>query len=81
MAYTYTWSNEEHTSLKRECDEHGTCAFIPVDPANRDYAEFLASGAEAAEYVAPAPAPEPTAEEKLAASGLSVEELRGLLGL
>lgn len=80
MAYTYTWTDEEHTSLKREC-EMGTCAHIPCDPANRDYAAFLASGAEAAEYVAPAPAPEPTAEEKLAASGLSVEELRGLLGL
>jgi len=29
----------------------------------------------------PEPEPEPTAEEKLAATGLSVEELKGLLGL
>ena len=59
-------------------------AFIPPDPANRDYAAYL-------EWVAagntPKPAPEPpapvelTPAEKLAQSGLTVEELKGLLGL
>jgi hypothetical protein len=59
-------------------------AFIPPDPANTDYAAYL-------EWVAagntpdPAPEPEPPVEltpaEKLAASGLTVAELKGLLGL
>jgi len=59
-------------------------AFIPPDPANTDYAAYL-------EWVAagntPEPAPEPpapielTPAEKLAASGLTVEELKQLLGL
>jgi hypothetical protein len=59
-------------------------AFIPPDPANVDYAaylEWLAAGNT------PEPAPEPpapvelTPAEKLAQSGLTVEELKGLLGL
>jgi hypothetical protein len=59
-------------------------AFIPPDPSNIDYAAYL-------EWVAagntPEPAPEPvalpelTAEQKLAAAGLSVDELKELLGL
>ena len=44
--YTYTWADANQTSLKRE-DTDGNVAFIPTDPANRDYAEFLASGAVA----------------------------------
>jgi hypothetical protein len=78
MTYTYTWTDAEQTSLKRE-DTDGNTAFIPTDPTNRDYAEFLASGATAADYVAP-PEPAPlTAEEKLNAAGLTVEELKSLL--
>jgi hypothetical protein len=59
-------------------------AFIPPDPANTDYQEFLAWQAEGN---APEPAPEPepapvlTTEQKLAAAGLTAEELRTLLGL
>ena len=59
-------------------------AFIPPDLANTDYAAYL-------EWVAagnmPEPAPEPpapvelTPAEKLAASGLTVAELKELLGL
>ena len=59
-------------------------AFIPPDPANTDYAAYL-------EWVeqggTPEPAPEPVAPveltpaEKLAASGLTVDELKSLLGL
>jgi hypothetical protein len=59
-------------------------AFIPPDPANIDYAAYL-------EWVAagntPEPAPEPVAlpertpAEKLAAAGLSVDELKSLLDL
>lgn len=48
MSYTYTWADAEQTALKR-CDG----AFIPTDPANRDYAEFLASGATATPYSEP----------------------------
>ena len=59
-------------------------AFIPPDPANTDYAAYL-------EWVeqggTPEPAPEPpapvelTPAEKLAQSGLTVAELKSLLGL
>ena len=80
MSYSYTFANAEETTLKRE-DDQGNIAFVPNDPRNRDYAEFLSSGATAAPYVAPPPPPEPTAEEKLARSGLTVDELKGLLGL
>ena len=48
----YTWANTTQTSLIRGSD--GAC--IPLDPGNRDYQEYLASGIVAAEYVAP-PAP------------------------
>ena len=78
MTFTYTFANAEETTLKRE-DEQGNIAFVPTDPANRDYAEVLSSGAKAAPYVAP-PEPEPlTTEEKLAKAGLTVEELKQLL--
>lgn len=36
---------------------------------------------EIADYVAPPPMPEPTPAEKLAAAGLTVDELRALLGV
>ena len=78
--YIYTFDNAEETTLKRE-DEQGNTAFVPTDPANRDYAEFLSSGATAAAYVAPEPPAPLTPEQKLAASGLTVDELKGLLGL
>jgi len=80
MSYTYTFADAEETSLKRE-DDQGNIAFVPNDPANRDYAEFLSSGATAAAYVAIEPPAPLTPEQKLAASGLTVDELKGLLGL
>jgi len=58
--------------------------FIPPDPANTDYAAYLA-WLEAGNTPDPAPVPEPpvplTPAEKLAASGLTVEELKTLLGI
>jgi hypothetical protein len=57
-------------------------AFIPLDPANRDYAEYLewvAQGGVPEPAPEPEPVPEPTAAEKLAASGLTVDDLRALL--
>jgi hypothetical protein len=59
-------------------------AFIPPDPANTDYAAYLA-WVEAGNMPEPAPMVEPLVEltpaEKLAASGLTVAELKQLLGL
>ena len=59
-------------------------AFIPPDPANVDFAAYLA-WLEAGNTPDPAPTPEPpvplTPAEKLAASGLTVSELKTLLGL
>lgn len=59
-------------------------AFIPPDPANTDYAAYL-SWLEAGNTPKPAPEPEPVPEltpaEKLAAAGLTVDDLKKLLGL
>ena len=59
-------------------------ATIPNDPGNRDFADFTA-WLEAGNTPEPAPEPpapvELTPTEKLAASGLTVEELKTLLGL
>ena len=59
-------------------------AFIPPDPANTDYAAYLA-WVEAGNTPEPAPEPpapqELTAQEKLEAAGLTIEELKGLLGI
>ena len=58
-------------------------AFIPNDPANTDYAQYLIW----AETNTPDPAdpiPEPvelTPQEKLASAGLTVDELKELLGI
>ena len=80
MSYTYTFADAEETTLRRE-DDQGNVAYVPTDPLNRDYAEFLASGVTAAAYVAPPAPSQPTPEEKLARSGLTVDELKELLGL
>ena len=76
MTYQLTTS----TSIKRLSDG----AFIPNDPGNRDYRDYL-EWVEAGNTPEPAPEPpapvELTPAEKLAASGLTVEELKTLLGL
>jgi len=70
----------DNTTILRLADN----AFIPADTANVDYAAYLA-WLEAGNTPDPAPeppAPEPlTPAEKLAASGLTVTELKALLGL
>jgi hypothetical protein len=59
-------------------------AYIPSDPANTDYGAYL-KWVEAGNTPEPAPEPvapvELTPAEKLAASGLTVAELKELLGL
>jgi hypothetical protein len=56
MSYTYEWADAEQTTLKRICSEHGECAYIPTDPGNTDYQEYLAWLAEGNE---PLPTDEP----------------------
>ena len=73
MAYTYTWTDAEQTSLRRE-DADGNVAFVPVAEGNKDYAEFVASAAVAAAYVEPPyVAPDPTPLELLATRVAAIE--------
>ena len=78
-AYTYEWSDAEQSSLKRT-DSDGKVTWVPTDPANTDYAQFLASGAEALPYVEPPPPKPLTTQEKvdnmLAAFDLTRDEMR-----
>ena len=63
----------------KRTDDDGNEAFVPCVEGNRDYEAYLASGITADAYVAPAE-PEPlTPAEKLAAIGLTVEDLQTLL--
>jgi hypothetical protein len=59
-------------------------AFIPNDPGNRDYREYL-DWLDAGYTPEPAPPLEPapilTTEQKLNAAGLTVAELKELFGL
>jgi len=59
-------------------------AFIPFDPANVDYQQYLKWLEEGNTPLPPDPISEPeplTAQQKLEAAGLTVEELKDLLGL
>ena len=58
-------------------------AYIPFDPANTDYAQYLIwaeTNTPTPADIIPEPTP-PTAAEKLASAGLSVDELKELLGI
>lgn len=59
-------------------------AFIPMSTENRDYNEYLKWLEEGNVPLPPDPIPEPeplTPQQKLEASGLTVDELKELLGL
>ena len=83
-AFTYEWNDAEQTTLRRT-DADGNVAWVPTDPANRDYAEFLSSGATAAAFVETEAAPEPSTTEKvdsmLQAFGLTREEMQTALAV
>ena len=77
----YTWTTADQSSLKYV--NGNLVLIIPADPANRHYAEYLASGETAAPYVEP-PVQQDlrTDEEKLEqATGLTVAEIKAVLGL
>ena len=76
MAYTLTLNS----SVSRDADG----AAIPADEANTDYQAYLAWVAEGNTpnpYVPSAPPIPLTPAEKLEAAGISVDELKELLGL
>ena len=77
---TYMYQLTTGTTILRLADS----AFIPPDPANTDYATYL-EWVEAGNTPEPAPEPIPPVEltpaEKLARSGLTVAELKELLGI
>lgn len=54
MPTTYTWTSAERTHIKEVADD-GATRFIPVDPANMDYAKIVADGIEPEPYVPPTP--------------------------
>ena len=82
MTITYSWLNDEKTVLRIEDTENpNEVVSVPAIPENKDYATFLDSGKTATDYVAP-PEPAPlTPQQKLENAGLTVDELKGLLGI
>jgi len=75
-----TYQLTQYETIKRLSDN----AFIPPDPANTDYQQYLEWVSQGNTPLPPDAIPEPeplTPQQKLEASGLTVEELKELLGL
>ena len=65
-------------------DGNGSISSFLFDSNNPDYQQYLAWLEEGNEPLPPDPEPTPeplTAQQKLEAAGLTIEELKGLLGL
>ena len=65
-------------------DGNGNVSSFLFDPNNPSYQQYLLWLEEGNEPLPPDPIPEPeplTAQQKLEAAGLTIEELKGLLGL
>lgn len=76
MDYQLTQGN----TIRRLLDD----AHIPLDPSNRDYQNYLAwleKGNEPLPTPAPTPPVKLTIEQKLASVGLTVDDLKNVLGL
>lgn len=86
MTYNYTWTDAEQSVLLRtRADQAGSeASFIPAIEGNIDYEEFLNTNAVAAAYTPQPEPPEPTPltpTQKLEKAGLTVDELKTLLGI
>lgn len=74
----WQYANAENSSVFREWPDG---LFESKLIIAEEIQAWLAEGNTPNPYVPPPPAPEPTAEEKLAAAGLTVDDLKTLLGL
>lgn len=84
MAISHAYACDPASNCIHVLYEDGRGTMVPLDPDNTDYQEYLRwldEGNTPEPYVAPEPPAPPTPEEKLAASGLTVEELKALLGI
>lgn len=83
MANIYSWVGEGKNTIRKLTSDSEMAWFFPPDEENKLYQEYLLEVEQglaepATSFVAPPP---PTPEEKLAASGLTVDELKQLLGI
>ena len=82
MYKLYKNSNGDDNIMRFNND--GSITSFIADSSNIEYQAYLKwleEGNTPNPYVEPPPPPEPTPAEKLAASGLTVDELKQLLGL
>ena len=75
----YTWYNEEKTLIQKDNGEIFAVA-TETEAGCRAWLEYNASGETPSDYVAPTVV-ELTPQQKLERAGLSVDELKGLLGI
>ena len=87
MSVTYTltapFPSDKHASVNR-INKDGTLTSIPANSKISDWQEYqdwLAEGNTPNPYIPPSEPAPLTPQEKLAAAGLSVDELKTLLGL